>query len=205
MVSGPDVNSVRDVDPLTAGRCYIDHSPCHGLGRNAGRALPAWRALRSVSCSCCWCRSCHQLEYPGHISVKLVQQEECAVERGSRPLSVEYYFHSGAASSRTAAPNRRQKCGAALGPTSSVGITAARPPGRPRVQWLKRAVTRQLASSRVSRPRIWIQIRPPGSTHAVCEAGAAAGAQTQAPEKAEPPTAPPEQQLFTRLSLRSGR
>ncbi|KAJ1116416.1 hypothetical protein NDU88_004628 [Pleurodeles waltl] len=104
-----------------------------------------------------------------------------------------------------AAPNRRQKCGAALGPTSWVGITAARPLGRPRVQWLKRAVARQLASTRVSRTQIWILIRPPGSPHAACEAGAAAGAQTRAPEKAEPPTAPPVQQLFTRLSLRAGR
>ncbi|KAJ1088669.1 hypothetical protein NDU88_001825 [Pleurodeles waltl] len=176
MDSGPDVNSVRNVVPLAAGRCYIDHSPCHGLGRNAGRAPPAWRALRTVSYGCCWCRSCHQLEYPGHIRVKLVQQEECAVERGGRPLSVDYYFHSVAASSRMAALKRRQKCGAAPGPTSWVGITAARPPGWPRVQWLKRAMARQLASTRVSRTQIWILIRPPGSPHAACEAGAAAGA-----------------------------
>ncbi|KAJ1105022.1 hypothetical protein NDU88_002430 [Pleurodeles waltl] len=93
MVSRPDVSSVRDVGPLTAGRCYINHSPCHGLGRKAGRA----------------------------------------------PLA-------GAASSRAPAPRRGQKCGAALGPTSWSDITAARPPGRPRVRWLKWAVARQLAS-----------------------------------------------------------
>ncbi|KAJ1113017.1 hypothetical protein NDU88_001277 [Pleurodeles waltl] len=86
-----------------------------------------------------------------------------------------------------------------------IDTTAARPPGRPRVRWLTRALAQRLASSRVSRPQMWTRIRLHGSPHAAYEAGAAAGTQTRAPVEGEPPTAPPAQQVFARLSLRAGR